>query len=175
MRLLALLLLATTTHAAPLIPSRSIPVLSPCYSRAIPDPLAGELQRWPDPRTTEAVLSWGCDHLEINAAAFPTQRQALVALRDETMRRLQPWVYLREAQFREGSLVGTSDRADSVIWRFYARRRKVALGVWYGAYDSSLAGRRAALERLRDALGVDAYREARLPCPACIEAFTKIE
>lgn len=170
--LLFLLVCTSTTSAAPLTsPARTTVRVSVL---PIPlDPLASDLARFPNARDTEAVLVWGCDHLdhlEINAAIDPRGRHSWIAVRDETMRRMQPWVYLREAQLRT-----SGERADSVLWRFYARRRKVALGVWYGAYDQSLAGRRAALERLRDALGPDAFASGFLPPPAVLSALVPID
>ncbi len=137
------------------------------------DALAGELCRWLNPRDTEAWLVWGCDfldHCEINAAFDPSSKQEWLAIRDDTMRRMQPWIYLREAQFRSWT-----DHNASVIDRFYKRRRKVALGVWYGPYDHTTEGRQRALKRLKDVLSVDDYREARLPCPVLLSAFTRVD
>ena len=164
------LLLIPPAIAAPLTPRpvRTSAVRS-TGATLTPDPLAAEMARWPSARDAEALLAWGLDHLdwlEANAAFDPRGRQDWVILRDETMRRLQAWVYLREAQFRNGD-----DRRDSCIGRFYCRRSKVALGLWYGTYDQSLAGRRAALGRLRERLGPINFAAARMPFPAVIEAF----
>jgi hypothetical protein len=165
------LLLAGPGFAAPLL-SRPAPGKNGDATATL-DPLAGELARWPSARDAEAVLAWGLDHLdwiEANAAFDLRGSGDWQTLRDETMRRLQPWVYLREAQFRD-----YTDRRDSCVQRFYARRSQVALGLWYGTYDQSLDGRRAALTRLRERLGWLDYAAARLPHPGVVEMFCSID
>jgi hypothetical protein len=167
--LLTALLLTTPATAARLAP-RPIRATS---TAAPVDPLAGELARWPSAHDTEAVLAWSLDHLdwiEANAALDPRGRQDWLALRDATMCSLQGWVYLREAQFLD-----YTERSRSCIGRFYARRGKIALGVWYATYDQSLDGRRAALKRLHDRLGWLEYGAGRLPHPAVLAAFRSID